>query len=113
MSTDVCLALSTCPDRATALEIAEALVAEDLAACVNLVSGITSVYRWQGETERAEEILLLAKTTAAGYPRLQERIRALHPYEVPEIIAIAVQQGLSEYLDWVKECATSDARRTS
>ena len=113
MSTDVCLALSTCPDRETALEIADALVAQGLAACVNLLPGITSVYRWQGRIERTEEVLLVAKTAAANYPRLQARLRALHPYELPEVLAIPVEQGLAPYLDWVKECTTSDDRRTS
>lgn len=95
------LCLCTCPDDASARRIAEALVDERLAACVNVLSGMRSVYRWQGQVERAEECQLLIKTTRARWPALQDRVRALHPYEVPELIALEIADGLPAYLAWV------------
>ena len=99
----VLVCVCTCPDRATADRLAEALVAERLAACVNVVPGVHSVYRWQGAIEREDETLLLIKTTQAGLPALSARIVELHPYELPEIVAVEVAGGLSAYLDWVAE----------
>ena len=99
----VLVCFCTCPDRATADRLAEALVAERLAACVNVVPGLHSVYRWQGAIERSDETLLLIKTTQAGLPALSSRIVELHPYELPEIVAVEVAGGLSAYLDWVAE----------
>lgn len=98
---DVLLVLTNLPDRATAERIAEALIHARVAACVNVLTGCHSVYRWQGALERADEIPLLIKTTAQAYPRLEAELRKLHPYELPEIIAVPVTQGLSGYLDWV------------
>jgi periplasmic divalent cation tolerance protein len=95
------LCLSTCPDDATARRIAEALVAEGLAACVNVMPAVHSVYRWQGRVERADETLLLAKTTAARFPALRDRIAALHPYELPEVVAVEIAAGLPAYLAWI------------
>lgn len=106
--TDLFLLYTTCPDEESGQRIAESLVAGGLAACVNLIPGLTSIYRWEGRMERAREVLLLAKTTEARLPALQEAIRAGHPYELPEIIAVPVAQGLTPYLDWVREaCATA------
>ncbi len=102
MTNDLQIVLCTVPDEATARQIASALVAERLAACVNIVPGITSVYRWKGAIETATELLLIIKTTAAAYLRLQDRILGLHPYELPEIIAVSLDQGLPEYLAWIK-----------
>jgi periplasmic divalent cation tolerance protein len=96
------IVLCTVPDEAAAQRIASALVAEQLAACVNIVPGITSVYRWKGAIENATELLLIIKTTAAVYTRLQDRIRALHPYELPEVIAVSLDQGLPDYLAWIR-----------
>jgi len=98
------LVLCTCPDLKTAEAIAGLLVSEGLAACVSLMPGVTSVFQWKGEVEKANEVLLLIKTTAAAYQRLEQRILELHPYELPEIIAVSVDQGLASYLDWVSEC---------
>jgi periplasmic divalent cation tolerance protein len=101
MTNETQIVLCTVPDEATAQRIASALVAENLAACVNIVPGITSVYRWKGAIETAAELLLIIKTTLGVYTRLQDRIHALHPYELPEIIAVSVDQGLPDYLAWI------------
>ena len=97
----VLVCFCTCPDRPVADRLAEALVAEGLAACVNVVPGLHSVYRWQGAVERSDETLLLIKTTQEALPALSARIVALHPYELPELIAVETRGGLPEYLDWV------------
>jgi periplasmic divalent cation tolerance protein len=97
------LILCTCPDQATAERIAETVVGERLAACVNLVPGLTSVYRWEGQIQRDTEWLLLVKTRAAVYPLLETRLRELHPYQTPEIIALPIQTGSAAYLDWIAD----------
>jgi periplasmic divalent cation tolerance protein len=84
-----------------ALSIARTLVEEKLAACVNMVPRIRSIYRWKGEICDEEEQLLIMKTRSELYPALQNRIRQIHSYEVPEIIAFPVTDGLSDYLNWV------------
>lgn len=104
----VLVCFCTCPDRAVADRLAEALVAEGLAACVNVVPGLHSVYRWQGAIERSDETLLLIKTMRAGLPALSARIVELHPYELPEVVAVEVAGGLSAYLDWVAEQVAGD-----
>lgn len=109
VSTEIRLLLCTCPDQETAGRIAETLVGARLAACVNLLPGITSVYRWQGEVQREPEVLLLIKTAAARLPALTETLRGLHPYQVPEIIALPVTDGLPDYLNWVTACTQPDA----
>jgi len=91
----------TCPNRAMAERIAEALVADRLAACVNIVPGITSIYCWQGEVQHDSELLLLIKTRGECYPALEARIRELHSYDVPEIIAVPIQRGSESYLAWL------------
>ncbi len=93
----------TCPDRESAEGIATALVEERLAACVNLLPGLTSIYRWQDSVRREPECLLLIKSTAARFEALCSRLRALHPYEVPEIIALPVSHGDPAYLQWLTE----------
>lgn len=95
------LCLSTCPDEATARHIADTLVGEQLAACVNLLPGVQSVYRWQGKVECAGEVLILVKTTQQRFAKLRERLVALHPYELPELIAVEIADGLPAYLDWI------------
>ena len=97
----VLLAYSSCPDAASAEAIARALVAERLAACVNQVPGLRSTYRWQGQLEQASEVLLLIKTTSDRLDAMTARLRDLHPYELPELIAVEVRAGLPAYLDWV------------
>ena len=93
--------LTTVADRDTAIAIARELVAARLAACVNVLAECTSVYRWQGKTEEAREIPLLIKTRSEVYSELEAAIRRLHPYELPEIVAVSVERGLPEYLQWV------------
>ena len=95
------LVLCTCPDEAAADRIAGALVEERLAACVNRLAGVVSTYRWEGEVRRGSESLLLIKTTVERFAALRERIVALHPYELPEVIAVDVVRGLPSYLDWI------------
>lgn len=95
------LVLCTCPDAASAATIAETLVAERRAACVTRLPGARSVYRWQGAVEQADEVQLLIKTTRAGFEALRARLYALHPYDVPEILAVPVETGHTPYLDWL------------
>jgi len=95
------LCFCTCPDPVTAERIATTLVGEQLAACVNLIPGVRSIYRWQDTVEQAEEIQLLIKTTVARYPALQARLLQLHPYELPELLAVKPTHGLPAYLDWL------------
>jgi periplasmic divalent cation tolerance protein len=95
------IGLCTVPDKDTAIRIAEALVTEQLAACVNIIPAIQSVYRWQDAVQHDEELLLLIKTSDAVWSLLQERILALHPYELPEIISVRIQDGHNNYLNWI------------
>ncbi len=83
--------------------IARALVEGGLAACVNVIAGVSSVYRWRGKVEESAESLLIAKTTSEAVGRLIEEVRRLHPYEVPEAISLEVSEGLPEYLRWISE----------
>ena len=87
--------------RPGAADLAHRLVDEGLCACVNVVPGVTSFFRWEGKVDRADEVLLVAKTTAAAAPRLQARIRELHPHQVPEVLELPVQGGLPAYLQWL------------
>jgi len=98
---NVQVTLCTCPDAQVADRIARALVEEQLAACVNRLGGVRSVYRWKGAVQHDEEHPMLIKTTAERYPALEQALRAGHPYELPEIIAVPIERGLPAYLDWV------------
>jgi len=93
--------LTTLPDRAAALQLGQELIARRLAACVNVLAECTSIYRWEGRVENANEVPVLIKTRAALYPEVEAAISELHPYELPEIIAVSVGCGLADYLDWV------------
>ncbi|MDE2071041.1 MAG: divalent-cation tolerance protein CutA [Gammaproteobacteria bacterium] len=95
--------LSTVPDQKSAEKIAAALVKERLAACVNLVPGLTSIYIWKEELKREPECLLIIKSTAGRFEALRERLRALHPYETPEILALPVSHGDPNYLGWLTQ----------
>ncbi len=99
--TDKRIVLTTTGSREEAGRIAEALVQRRLAACVNLVGPITSVYRWQEKVEKAEEFLLLIKTNAESFPDVRDAIEDMHSYELPECIALAIEAGGAEYLDWI------------
>ena len=99
-------ALCTCPDRDTARTLARAAVSAGLAACVNIVEGVVSVYAWQGEINEDAELLLVAKTTESAYPELERLWQGQHPYELPEIIAVPISTGLDAYLAWIRDaCA--------
>ena len=104
MSTHLQLVLCSVPNRETAEHIAETLVSERLAACVNIIPGIVSVYRWKETIEKDGELLLLIKTSRDSYEPLEQRIQALHPYELPEIIAVPIQTGQTDYIQWIENC---------
>ncbi len=102
MPDPILLCYCTCPDAASARAIAEALVGERLAACVNRLPGVASTYRWQGQVTTDAEELLLIKTVASRFEALKTRLLALHPYELPELIAVPVERGHAAYLDWIR-----------
>ena len=104
MPTSARLIFCTCPDKETGERIANSLVDQGLAACINITPPITSIYTWQGQRESAQEVLLLIKTSQDRYAELEQAIRSLHPYELPEIIAVPVEQGLAGYLEWISQC---------
>ena len=99
--------LMTAPDREQAAVWARTFVEERLAACVNLVPGLHSIYRWEGEVEEAQEVLLVAKTSEARCDALASRLEALHPYELPELVVLPVAGGSERYLAWVLAESTS------
>lgn len=101
--------LCNCPDPATAQTIASALIEARHAACVNLLPGVTSIYHWQGQVETATETMLLIKAPPTLFDAISQTICGLHPYTVPEIIAVPVSQGFLPYLKWVnEECSSND-----
>lgn len=104
----VLIVFCTCPDATTADAIAQALVSERLAACVNVLPGVRSTYRWQGAVEHADEVLLLIKTTRGRLDALSARVQALHPHELPEVLAVEAHGGLTPYLDWVAQQTRDD-----
>jgi periplasmic divalent cation tolerance protein len=95
------LVLTNLPDRAAAEKLADELVGKRVAACINILAPCRSVYRWKGAVQRDEEHPMLIKTTRERYPALEQALRAGHPYELPEIIALPIEQGLPAYLEWV------------
>ena len=103
MAEDTLVVLSTFGSAEEARKIARVLVEERLAACANVLPGVESIYRWQGAVETAAEVLVMFKTNIDRYYRLEARLRELHSYEVPEIIALPVQVGSLPYLRWVDE----------
>ena len=105
----VLLVLTNLPDADSAQSLARLLVHSRLAACVNLMPGVQSVYRWQGAIEQANEITLLIKTTRSHYAQLQQAIITHHPYDVPEVIALPVSDGHPTYLHWVASETSSDS----
>lgn len=98
---DALLVLTTVPDEATGLRLAEQMVAERLCACVNVLPAMKSVYEWQGEIRCDTEHLLVMKTTDARYAVLEQWLRSAHPYELPEIVAAPISRGLTDYLNWI------------
>jgi len=99
---DVRIVLITAPDLAVAAGLGRALVEERLAACANLVPQVTSIYRWEGAVQEDSEVLMVVKTSAGRVAALTERVLALHPYEVPEVLVLPVESGAAAYLDWVR-----------
>lgn len=97
------LVLTTVKNRREAMQMAEKLVSEKLAACVSAIPNVVSVYRWRGKVERTGEVMLLVKTSAKKLDRLIDRMKELHSYEVPEILVLRVERGLPEYLKWLEE----------
>jgi len=104
MPTHYQIILCTCPDKDTAEKLARLLVNGKLAACVNILPGITSIYLWQEQLESAQEHLLLIKADKICYQAIETTIKEHHPYELPEIIAVAIENGLPEYLHWIDSC---------
>lgn len=100
--TNILAVLCTCANENDALRLANQLVEERLAACVNILPGIRSIYRWKDQVESEPEILLIIKTTQHRFDELRNRIVALHPYDTPEIIALPVVAGLEKYLTWLQ-----------
>jgi periplasmic divalent cation tolerance protein len=98
------LVITTLPDADSAERLAVRLIEVGLAACVNIGAPVTSVYRWKGEVERGTEVILSIKTSARRYPQLEQAIVDGHPYELPEVIAVPITAGLSEYLAWIEAC---------
>ncbi len=107
---DVHVAFCTCPDATTAESLARDLVEAGLAACVNVLPGVRSIYRWQGKLEHDDEALMMIKTTGGRLDALVARIRARHPYDVPEVICHRITAGHDPYLDWVRQCTKTPAR---
>jgi periplasmic divalent cation tolerance protein len=101
MDPETLLACSTFPEIETARRIARQLVTENLAACANIIPAVESIYRWQSNIENAPETLVFFKTTADRYDAFQDKLKSLHPYEVPEIICLRIVDGLPEYLRWI------------
>jgi periplasmic divalent cation tolerance protein len=106
MAHQILLALSTFPDRETAQRTSNQLVTEKFAACANILPGIESIYRWKEKIETSSETLVLFKVSEDRQSAFQEKLRSLHPYDVPEIIFVPISSGLPEYLHWVIENCT-------
>ncbi len=100
------LILNTCPDFVTAKRLATQIVENNLAACVNILPNLTSIYHWQGKVETAQEHLLLIKAPCQQYASIEHFLAAHHPYDVPEIISFSIEKGLPEYLQWITSCTT-------
>jgi periplasmic divalent cation tolerance protein len=106
---ELLLVVGTAPDEATARRIAHELVAERLVACVNLVPGLRSIYWWDGEIRDDGEVLMLMKTPRARLALLMERLPTVHPYDVPELLALPIVAGLPQYCDWVARETLAEA----
>ena len=104
------IVFTNAPDRAVAEKIARTLVEQKLAACVNILAGCMSIYRWDGSVETAAEVPLLIKTRADIYPEVEAAIKNLHPYQLPEIVALPVAEGSREYLEWITEAKREETR---
>ncbi|TMB10796.1 MAG: divalent-cation tolerance protein CutA [Deltaproteobacteria bacterium] len=105
--TDAILVLTTLPTADAAVEVAKALIGEKLAACANILPALRSIYRWEGKVQDENEVLVLLKSRQGQYESLKTRILELHPYDVPEILAIPIERGHGAYLDWIASETTS------
>jgi periplasmic divalent cation tolerance protein len=101
--TDAVVVLVAAPTAEKAVELARTVVEEKLAACANVLPGVRSIYRWKGAVQDDAEVLLLLKTQRKRFPELRDRLLALHPYEVPEVLALPVEAGSEAYLDWIAQ----------
>jgi periplasmic divalent cation tolerance protein len=109
MPHDILVCLCTCPDSRSAAALATALVEASLAACVNQLPGAVSVYRWEGRVHSENEVLLVIKTTTGRFAAMRERLLALHPYDVPELLAWPMADGHVPYLDWVRASVAGES----
>jgi len=100
------LILNTCPDFQVAQMLATEILKKELAACVNILPQVTSLYRWQGKIETAQEHLLIIKAPTKNYAVIEQFLINYHPYDVPEIIALSIENGLPDYLQWIDSCTT-------
>lgn len=103
MSAKYCMVFCTCPEMGTARTLAKQVIERRLGACVNILPAVESVYSWEGEVQSDSESLMLVKTLTETYPALERFLRETHPYELPEVIAVPLQQGSEAYLSWVRE----------
>ncbi|CAM3493549.1 divalent-cation tolerance protein CutA [Shewanella violacea] len=103
MQDEFMLVMTTCPTQESATQLANALVEENIAACIQISSPVTSVYRWEGNICQEQEFSLQIKCLSKNYQTLEAKIQELHPYQVPEIITLAITGGLPAYLDWIRE----------
>ena len=101
------LVITTCPDRASAEAIAHKLVDAKLAACINIIPNITSIYEWKGRRETGTELILLIKTCSSLYNEIERKIVEFHPYELPEVLAVSIKNGLAGYLSWIDESTST------
>ncbi|HXI94151.1 MAG TPA: divalent-cation tolerance protein CutA [Blastocatellia bacterium] len=101
----------TTPNNDEAARIADALVSERLAACVNIITAIESIYRWEGKVTRDSEALMIIKTTDERYAELERRVRQLHSYSTPEIVALRIERGSEQYLNWLRDSTAADETR--
>jgi periplasmic divalent cation tolerance protein len=109
---DAIVVFMTAPSRAEAARIADRLVEARLAACVQILPEMESVYRWQGQVERQKEILLIAKTTSSKFEQLERQVREVHSYDTPEIVAVPLTAGSGPYLQWLKDVVDSDDEKS-
>ena len=110
MATDAIAVFLTAPNTEEAAQLAEMLVGKQLAACVQILPEIASVYRWQGKIERQREVLLIAKTVSSKFAALEREVRAIHSYETPEIVAVPLTAGSASYLAWLRASVTDDVQ---
>jgi len=104
------IVLVTTPNKDDAATIAEALVSRRLAACVNIIAAIDSIYRWEGKVTRDTEALMIIKTTGERYSELERRVKELHSYSTPEVVAVRIERGSEDYLQWLRESTTDETR---